>query len=196
MQSLFYLRYPADMSTQSHPHVVAVARDSEHRFSKSVVNEITLIAGLGVEGDAHCGATVQHLSRVAVDPSQPNLRQVHLIHAELFEELAARGFAIGSGVIGENITTRCVDLLSLPVDTELAIGRSARIRITGLRNPCAQLDRLQPGLMQAVLDRDAEGNLVRKSGVMGIVIHGGAVKVGDEISVNLPPLPHRRLERV
>ena len=156
-----------------------------------------MITGLGVEGDAHLGATVQHRSRVAQDPTQPNLRQVHLIHAELHDELRAAGFVVNAGDMGENIATCGVVLLDLPAGARLRIGSGgALIEITGLRNLCAQIDAFQPGLMAAVLDHDAAGNLVRKAGVMGIVVAGGPVNPGDAIQIELPALPHRRLERV
>lgn len=180
---------------ESLPHVVAVAKDGAHQFSKQRAESITLLAGLGVEGDAHCGVTVKHRSRLARDPTQPNLRQVHLVHAELFEELAAKGFAIQPGEIGENITTRGIDLLALPTGAVIHIGAAA-VEITGLRNPCHQLDDHKEGLTHAVLDRDAAGNLVRKAGIMGIVTAGGTVKPGDRIRLELPPLPHRALEKV
>ena len=177
-------------------HVVAVSLSAEHTFSKQNQAQITLLAGLGVKGDAHCGATVKHRSRVAQNPAQPNLRQVHLLHAELFDELHLAGFDICAGQIGENITTRGIDLLSLPTGASLHIGGTAIVVVTGLRNPCAQLDALQPGLTKAVLGRDSEGNLIRKSGVMGIIPFGGDVRPGDPISVTLPPPPHKPLERV
>jgi MOSC domain-containing protein YiiM len=166
-------------------HVVGVARDGAHHFSKSSCAEIELVAGLGVAGDAHQGVTVKHRSRVARDPGQPNLRQVHLIHAELHDELVAAGFVVTPGVMGENITTRGVDLLGLPTGARLRIG-DAVIEVTGLRNPCGQLDNYQAGLMQAVLGRDAAGNLVRKAGVMGIVLEGGTVRAGDAVGIELP----------
>lgn len=176
--------------------VVAVARAAEHAVSKGAVEGIRLLAGLGVEGDAHQGRTVQHRSRVARDPSQPNLRQVHLIHGELHDELRARGFGVAPGVMGENVTTRGVALLALPVGTRLRLGVDAVVELTGLRNPCAQLDGVQPGLMAAVLDRDEHGKLVRKAGVMAVVLSGGEVRPGDPVAVELPPPPHARLERV
>jgi MOSC domain-containing protein YiiM len=178
------------------PRVVSVSLSNAHNFSKSAVAQITLLAGLGVQGDAHNGVTVQHRSRVAQDPTQPNLRQVHLMHAELFDELAAKGFAATAGQLGENITTLGIDLLALPVDTALHIGASAIVKITGLRNPCGQLDNFQPGLTAAVLDRAADGKLIRKAGIMGVVVAGGIVNPGDAIRINLPPEPHRTLERV
>jgi MOSC domain-containing protein YiiM len=178
------------------PHVVAVARSARHTFSKNTDTAIRLLAGLGVEGDAHAGETVKHRSRVAADPTQPNLRQVHLVHAELFEELGERGFAVAPGDIGENVTTRGLALLALPTGTRLHLGGAAVVEVTGLRNPCAQLDAFQPGLMAAVLDRDAAGRLVRKAGIMGVVLVGGEVRPGDPIRVTLPPEPHRPLERV
>ncbi|HZB61698.1 MAG TPA: MOSC domain-containing protein [Microvirga sp.] len=173
--------------------VTAVSCSATHGFSKPNRESIRLLAGLGVEGDAHLGRTVKHRSRVAKDPSQPNLRQVHLIHAELHDELRAAGFSVCAGQMGENVTTRGIDLLSLPTGARLLIGESALVEITGLRNPCVQIDRFQKGLMKAVLDRDPEGNLVRKAGVMGIVIEGGEVRPGDAIRAELPPGPHRPL---
>ena len=176
--------------------VVAVARAPDHRFSKPLVPQINLLTGLGVEGDAHLGRTVKHRSRVAVDPTQPNLRQVHLIHEELFDELRAGGFAVGPGDMGENVTTRGLALLDLPRGARLRLGASAVIEVTGLRNPCTQLDAFQSGLMRAVLGRGPSGELIRKAGIMAVVIAGGVVRPGDEIAVDLPPPPHRPLERV
>ena len=176
--------------------VIAVCSSPSHTFSKAPAVEITLLAGLGVEGDAHCGVTVRHRSRVARDPAQPNLRQVHLMHAELFDELAARGYAVTPGLLGENITTKGVDLLALPVDAELAIGPSVIVRLTGLRNPCSQIDALQAGLMSALLDRTPDGAIVRKAGVMGVVVAGGPVRAGDAVAVGLPAGPFRALDRV
>lgn len=180
----------------SDARVVAVSRSGGHTFSKPNTGTIHLIAGLGVEGDAHAGKTVKHRSRVARDPNQPNLRQVHLIHAELHDELREAGFNVGPGDMGENVTTRGLDLLGLPAGTRLRLGDSAVVEVTGLRNPCAQLDAFQEGLMAAVLDRDAEGNLVRKAGIMAIVLNGGDVRPGDPIRVELPALPHTPLEPV
>ncbi len=176
--------------------IVAVARDDRHHFSKELLPAIRLLAGLGVEGDAHCGVTVKHRSRVAADPSQPNLRQVHLLHAELFDELGQAGFTLRPGDMGENVTTRGIDLLGLPTGARLRLGNDALVEITGLRNPCHQIDRLQPGLLKAVLGRDANGRLVRKAGVMGIVLAGGDVAPGDRITTTLPAQPYRALERV
>lgn len=176
--------------------VTAVARSAKHTLSKPNHEGIRLLAGLGVEGDAHLGETVKHRSRVARDPSRPNLRQVHLIHAELHDELRAAGFAVSAGQMGENVTTSGVDLLGLPTGTRLRLGASAVVEVTGLRNPCAQLDRIQPGLMAATLARDAQGELIRKAGIMGIVLTGGEVRPGDPIRVELPPEPHRSLEPV
>jgi MOSC domain-containing protein YiiM len=176
--------------------VTAVSCSASHSLTKDNQTAIRLIAGLGVEHDAHAGSTVKHRSRVARDPDQPNLRQVHLIHAELHEELRGAGFDVAAGQMGENITTEGIDLLRLPTGARLRLGDEAVVEITGLRNPCAQLDRIQPGLMAAVLDRDAKGNLVRKAGVMGIVIGGGVVQPGDVITIDLPPAPRRPLEPV
>ena len=175
--------------------VVSVHRDGNHRFSKRNVEAITLIAGEGVEGDAHRGVTVQHLSRIKKDPTQPNLRQVHLIHNELIENLQRQGFKVEPGTMGENVTTAGLDILSLPVGTRLRFG-GAEIEITGLRNPCGQLDNYQQGLTKAVLDKDSDGNLVRLAGIMAVVVVGGIVKIGDSISVHIPPEPHKALEPV
>jgi MOSC domain-containing protein YiiM len=173
-----------------------VSRGAAHTLSKRQEGRIRLLAGLGVEGDAHFGRTVQHRSRVAKDPTQPNLRQVHLIHAELHDELRAQGFNVMAGHMGENVTTRGINLLGLPTGARLKLGDAALVEVTGLRNPCVQLDHLQGGLMAAVLDRDGEGNLVRKAGVMAVVLAEGDVRPGDDISVELPPPPHVPLERV
>lgn len=176
--------------------VVAVSRSSDHTFSKGNQDCIRLLAGLGVEGDAHMGETVKHRSRVKQDPHQPNLRQVHLIHLELLDELRAAGFAVSPGQMGENITTQGIDLLGLPQGAQLHIGASAVVEVTGLRNPCVQLDQFQPGLMSAVLDRDGHGKLIRKAGVMGVVLASGEVRPGDHIRVDLPPAPHQPLDKV
>ncbi|MGH2827181.1 MAG: MOSC domain-containing protein [Actinomycetota bacterium] len=154
---------------------------------------IRLLTGLGVEGDAHIGQSVKHRSRVARDPSQPNLRQVHLIHAELLQELGDDGFVLTPGQLGENITTSGIDLLGLPAGARLLIGESAVVEVTGLRNPCTQLDGIQPGLMAATLGQDENGVLIRKAGVMSIVRSDGEVRPGDLIQVELPSQPHRRL---
>ena len=177
--------------------VIAVSRSLGHTFSKPNEDSIRLLVGLGVEGDAHMGTTVKHRSRVAKDPTVPNLRQVHLIHGELHDELEAAGFrGLEPGVMGENVTTRGVDLLALPTGTRLRLGSAAVVEVTGLRNPCRQLNQLQPGLMNATLDRDAAGNLVRKAGIMGVVLAGGEVRPGDPIEVELPPEPRTKLEPV
>jgi MOSC domain-containing protein YiiM len=184
------------VASASDPAVVAVARDGAHRFSKPTRREIRLVTGLGVEGDAHSGVTIRHRSRVAVDPTQPNLRQVHLFHLELIDELVAKGFVLGPGVMGENVTTRGLDLLALPRGARLRLGEAAVIEVTGLRNPCAQLDGLQAGLTRALLDHAPDGRLIRKAGIMAVVRTGGVVRPGDPIAVDLPPPPFLALERV
>jgi MOSC domain-containing protein YiiM len=176
--------------------VRAVSSSGRHSFSKAPRESIRLVAGLGVEGDAHAGVTVKHRSRVRRDPTQPNLRQVHLIHAELHDELRACGFAVEAGQMGENVTTQGIDLLGLPTGTMLRLGAAATVEVTGLRNPCVQLDRFAPGLMAAVLDRDAAGELIRKAGVMGVVLADGEVRPGDPIAVALPGQPHQSLRPV
>jgi MOSC domain-containing protein YiiM len=176
--------------------VIAVSRSARHTLSKPNDESIRLLAGLGVEGDAHLGTTVKHRSRVRRDPSQPNLRQVHLLHAELFDELREAGFALTPGLLGENVTTRGVDLLALPRGTVLHLGGEASVEVTGLRNPCLQMNHLQPGLMAATLGRDDSGNLVRKAGIMAIVRTAGTIRPGDPIRIELPPAPHYALEPV
>jgi len=179
-----------------HGIVVAVSRSATHTVSKPNQESIRMLSGLGVEGDAHLGEAVKHRSRVARDPTQPNLRQVHLIHSELHDELRSAGFIISPGQMGENITTRGIDLLGLPTGTRLHLGEAAIVEVTGLRNPCAQLDGIQAGLMAAVLGRDSSGNLIRKAGVMGIVVAGGEVRPGDTIRVELPSSSLLSLEPV
>lgn len=176
--------------------VTAVSASAGHTMSKPNALSIRLVAGLGVEGDAHAGVTVKHRSRVRRDPTTPNLRQVHLVHAELHDELRAGGFVLAPGEMGENVTTRGIELLALPERTRLRLGAAAVVELTGLRNPCVQLDHLRPGLMAALLGRDAAGALVRKAGVMAVVLAGGDVWAGDAITVELPPPPHRPLAPV
>ncbi|MBO0829578.1 MAG: MOSC domain-containing protein [Streptosporangiales bacterium] len=176
--------------------VTAVSRSGGHTFGKPVQAGITLVAGVGVDGDAHSGVTVKHRSRVRRDPTQPNLRQVHLIHGELHDELRAAGFDVAAGQLGENVTTRGVDLLGLPTGTLLHLGDTAVVELTGLRNPCQQIDAFRRGMLKAVLGRDEEGNVVRRAGVMSIVLTGGEVQVDDPIAVQLPDAPHRPLEPV
>ena len=176
--------------------VVAVHLDRTHNFSKKSASNIELIAGMGVRGDAHFGTTVRPRSRVAQDPSQPNLRQIHLIGEELFAELSQKGFMILPGQLGENVTTSGIPLLSLSEGTELHIGRDAIIRLTGLRNPCKQIDNFRKGLLAAVLDRDDEGGTIRKAGVMAIVVRSGSVCPGDTIAVIPPQGPFVPLQRV
>jgi MOSC domain-containing protein YiiM len=176
--------------------VESLSKDDGHHFSKKRYSSLTFIEGLGIEGDAHCGKTVQHRSRVKADPTQPNLRQVHIIHAELLTELQTKGFNVNEGTLGENVLTSGIDLLSLPTDTVLQLGPQILLQVTGLRNPCAQLDNFQQGLTKAVLDKDENGNLIRKAGIMAIVLKGGVVNIGDAITVELPAQPHKPLERV
>ncbi|MDX3526845.1 MOSC domain-containing protein [Streptomyces sp. ID05-39B] len=175
--------------------VTAVSSNGEYSFTKPNRDSITLLAGLGVEGDVHAGVTVKHRSRVAQDPTQPNLRQVHLVQEELFAEVGAAGFAVAPGDLGENITTRGIDLLGLPAGTLLRIG-AAVLEVTGLRNPCLQIDNFQQGLLKQVVGRDEAGNIVRRAGVMSIVREGGVVRPGDAVEAELPSGPHRPLERV
>ena len=176
--------------------VTAVSCSATHTFTKPTTTSIRLLAGLGVEGDAHLGVTVKHRVRVRTDPDSPNLRQVHLIHAELHEELRAAGFMVEAGQIGENVTTRGIALLGLPTGTRLHLGAAAVVEVTGLRNPCRQLDRFQAGLTAALLGRDENGKLIRKAGIMSIVLTGGDIRAGDPIEIELPPEPHLPMERV
>jgi MOSC domain-containing protein YiiM len=179
--------------TASDAKVVAVHRSPDHSFSKSSQTAVRLVAGLGVEGDAHMGATVKHRSSRRGERA-PNLRQVHLIHGELFGELRQLGFEVAPGQIGENVTTQGVDLLGLPTGAELYLGEAAVVRVTGLRTPCRQLNRHQKGLMTALFSRDQHGKRIPKAGVMGVVICGGEVRPGDRITIMLPPEPHLALE--
>jgi MOSC domain-containing protein YiiM len=176
--------------------VAHLHRSESHAFSKGERDELVLVAGMGIEGDAHFGATVKHRSRVAADPLQPNLRQVHLMHRELHEDLRAAGFAVGPGDLGENITTAGLDLPALPVGSTLRIGDRALVALTGLRSPCSQIDGFQAGLLKEVLGRDPDGRVIRKAGVMGVVVLGGTIRRGDQIRVALPPEPHVVLDRV
>ena len=176
--------------------IIAVSRSGSHNFTKPNDSAIRLLAGLGVEGDAHLGELVKHRSNVRKDPGKPNLRQVHLIHAELQDELRAEGYRVSPGVMGENITTRGIDLLSLPLGARLQLGAEAVIEVTGLRKPCHQLDAYQAGLMSAVIGRDEDGKPIYKCGVMAIVVSGGEVRPGDDIRIILPALPHRPLAPV
>ncbi|MDQ0695178.1 MULTISPECIES: MOSC domain-containing protein [Streptomyces] len=176
--------------------VTTVSTSGGHTFSKESRDSVTLLAGLGVEGDAHAGVTVKHRSRVAQDPTQPNLRQVHLIHEELFTELSDAGFTVAPGELGENLTTRGIDLLALPTGTLLRIGDDAVVEVTGLRNPCLQIEAFQEGLLKQVVGRDATGAVVRKAGVMSVVRQGGVIRPGDTVVAELPGGPHRPLERV
>lgn len=176
--------------------VVAVSRRPQHQLAKTPTASIRLIAGEGVEGDAHRGAAVQHLSRVARDPTAPNLRQVHLLHIEMLEELSGAGFGVGAGDIGENILTRGVDLLALPCGALLQIGQEAIVKITGLRSPCMQLNGHTMGLMNALIDRAADDSLVRKAGVMAVVVASGSVRAGETLVIRLPDGPLRPLAPV
>ncbi len=176
--------------------MVSVGSDGTHAFGKPPQQSIELVAGWGVQGDAHAGTVVQHLSRQRVDPTQPNLRQVHLLHSELFDELGGRGFEVFPGQLGENVTTRGVNLLALPRGTRLHLGGTAVVEVTGLRNPCRQIDDFRKGVLAAVLDRDEEHRLVRKSGVMGVVVAGGEVRRDDRVEARLPTGPHLPLEPV
>ncbi|MDH5675879.1 MAG: MOSC domain-containing protein [Myxococcales bacterium] len=175
---------------------MSVHRSATHSFSKNDAEQIHLLAGLGVEGDVHSGARVRHRSRVAVDATRPNLRQVHLLHIELLQELASAGHEVSPGQLGENVTTAGLSLVDLPTGAILRLGETALVAITGLRNPCGQIDDFQPGLLRKVSFRDDQGRLVRKAGVMGVVIAGGIVHPGDSIEVALPPGPAIALERV
>ncbi len=176
--------------------VVSVHKSAEHTFSKYTCDYIELLAGEGVLRDAHCGTTVKHRSRVTKDPYQPNLRQLHLIHAELFDELHEKGFTVNPGDLGENVTTRNIPLLELPTNTLLYIGDDVVVKLTGLRNPCNQIDTFMPGLQSAVLDHDSEGNIIRKCGVMAVILVGRVVKADDSITIELPDRPHIPLQRV
>ena len=177
-------------------HVIALHRSISHNFSKQAETSLNLLQGLGIEGDAHMGATVKHRSRVAANPDQPNLRQVHLLHAEMIDEVCGNGFEIKPGDVGENITTHGIDLIFLPRHTRLHVGSNVILSVTGLRNPCSQLDNFQVGLTHAFIGKDDNGKPIRKAGIMAIVLEGGIIHQGDEIRVELPSPPHLVLERV
>ncbi|WP_411102584.1 MOSC domain-containing protein [Streptomyces sp. cmx-4-9] len=184
------------MNTAQAGSVAAVSSNGVYSFTKPPRASIRLLEGLGVEGDVHAGVTVKHRSRVAQDPTQPNLRQVHLIHRELFDEVAEAGFEVAPGELGENVTTAGIDLLGLPTGTLLRLGEEAVVEVTGLRNPCRQIDAYRHGLLKQVVGRDEHGDPVRKAGIMGVVRHGGTIRPGDAITVTLPPAPHVPLDRV
>lgn len=177
-------------------NVTAVHSSPDHSFSKRPLDAIEVVAGLGVVGDAHMGAQVKHRSRVRADPTQPNLRQVHLIATEVLDELAGDGFEVAPGALGENLTTTGLDLMSLPVGATLAVGDDALLAVTGFRNPCGQINGLHEGLMARMRPLDADGDLAPLAGIMTVVVHGGAIRPGDAIAVARPPGPHRRLQRV
>jgi MOSC domain-containing protein YiiM len=176
--------------------VVAVSKDGQHRFSKKPCEQITLLEGLGVQGDAHAGVTIQHLHRVAKDPTQANLRQVHLLPREFFNEALEEGYQLGPGDLGENVLTQGLDLVGLSQDTLLHIGQQAVVRVTGLRDPCVQIDRFRKGLLKVALGRDEDGQAVRKAGIMAVVATGGIIHPGDKIEVELPAPPHHALKCV
>jgi MOSC domain-containing protein YiiM len=176
--------------------VVAVHRSISHGFSKKSADSIQLTAGIGVVGDAHAGALVRHRSRVAADPTQPNLRQVHLMHSELFDLVANEGYHVEPGNLGENVTTLGLDLLGLPVGATLAIGSDVILAMTGLRNPCRQINVFQTGLLSELLRRADDGSTVRLGGAMSVVVRGGTIRTGDPIRVGLPPEPHHAMERI
>jgi MOSC domain-containing protein YiiM len=176
--------------------VEAVCVSGEHAFSKESVQSATVLEGLGIEGDAHAGVTVQHLFRMAKDPTTPNLRQVHLMHAELHDELRAAGHPVRAGSLGENLTTRGIALLELPTGARLRVGSSVVLEVTGLRNPCWQIDDFSPGLLKLVLRKEADGTVVRRTGVMAVVVDGGEVRPGDAIAVELPDGPRAPLQPV
>jgi MOSC domain-containing protein YiiM len=185
------------MTERDRPSVVAVSKDGTHRFSKEPCEQITLLKGIGVQGDAHSGATVQHLHQVAKDPAQPNLRQVHLLAREFFDEAQEQGFdELAPGDLGENVLTQGLDMLSLPKDTLLHIGSQAVVQVTGLRDPCRQIDKFRTGLLKVAIGRDQNGQVLFKAGIMSVVTTGGIIRTGDTIEVELPAPPHQGLERV
>jgi hypothetical protein len=175
------------------PSVIAVSSSPAYTFSKPNLPSVNLVAGIGVEGDAHSGPLIRHRDLVNQDPTQPNLRQVLLIQQEIFESLAERGHEVGAGHLGDNITTQGLDLHALPTGTRLRLGDTAVVELTGLRQPCPQIDDFQNGLTTVLRHRDAEGDMVQAAGVMSIVLDGGTVKPGDRIELDVPPEPHQPL---
>ena len=184
------------MEAMSEPTVVAVASKPDPGVHKVPREAVTLVAGHGVEGDYHAGRFVRHRSRAAKTPDLPNRRQVHLIHSELFDEVAALGIEVRPGAMGENITTRGLAILDLPPGTRLHLGAEAVVEVTGCRNPCAQLDAVDPRLLPQVAQKAADGTIMRKAGIMGIVVHGGVVRAGDAIRVEVPAGATGRLEPI
>jgi MOSC domain-containing protein YiiM len=176
--------------------VESVSRDDRHRFSKPAVNEIVLLDGLGVEGDAHCGVTTQHRYLKKRDPTLPNLCQVHLLPAELYDDLTEAGWTVDAGSLGENVTTRGIDLMSLSTGTLVRLGPDAVVEITGRRSPCSQINKFEPGMLKAVFGPDATGRSASRAGIMGIVVSGGTVRPGDEVSFTVPAGPFRELAPV
>jgi len=181
---------------EAQPRVIAVAAKPEPGVGKVLREVITLVAGHGVEGDYHAGPFVRHRSRAARAPDLPNRRQVHLIHAELFDEVAALGIDVRPGQMGENITTRGLALMDLSPGTRLHLGSIAVVEITGCRNPCNQLDAIDPRLLPEVARKAADGTIARRAGIMGIVVQGGPVRPGDPIHVEVPAEAAGRLDPV
>jgi len=175
--------------------VLEVSCSAKHEFSKQRTSAIRIAAGHGVVGDAHAGELIQHRSRMEIDPDQPNLRQVHLMPVELLEELDRKGFEVDPGDLGENITTRGIDLVSLGRDTILRIGGETVLCVTGLRNPCVQIEKFAPGLLNELAVK-SDGKVRRKAGIMCVALSGGTVRPGDEVSVYHPEGPYIPLERV
>ena len=168
------------------PRVVAVNSKDTPGVGKIPRDAVTLIANHGIEGDYHAGPDVRHRSRAAKDPQQPNRRQVHLMHSELFDDLAPLGIKVTPGAMGENITTRGLALLDLAPGTKLRLGDTAVIEITGCRNPCNQLDAVDERLLAQVALKAGDGSIIRKAGIMAVVLAGGVVRPGDAISVEAP----------
>ena len=184
------------MPANANGWVFAICSSPKHGFSKQPQRSIRLLAGRGVEGDAHCGETVQHLYLKRRNPLAPNRMQVHLLQSELFDELAFVGYALTAGQLGENITTRGIGLLNLPQGTRLHLGGEAVVELTGLRTPCKLIEDFKPGLLKQVISRDAANKVLAKAGVMAIVLHGGDVHERSPIRVEYPAARHVPLQMI
>jgi hypothetical protein len=172
-------------------YVHSVSASPRHGFSKLVRESITLIKGHGVDGDAHAGAFVKHRYLARWRPRMANERQVHLINQALFEELFSEGFNVQPGNLGENVTTRGIDLLRLPLGTMLALGPTAAVELRGLRTPCVLVDRFRKGLLKALVRKGEQPRF--RAGVMGVVREGGILFPGNPVKVTISPAPWQAL---
>ncbi|SRR6266446_5986019 len=164
--------------------VIAVCCNPEPDLPKPVVDAVHLIENWGVEGDYHAGSLVRHRYLAKKDPTRPNMRQVLLMDAAVFAELAQNDIHIGPGMMGENITIEGMAMMQLAVGTRLAIG-SAIVEVTERRSPCYQLNGIDPRLLKAVA-RKQDGQAIFKAGIMAQILQGGWVRAGDLVKVLSP----------